>query len=71
MLSELHTLDLKLCSKQYNKIDFLRQIVTPQLSGGCQHNSSTKTTQAGHANEQSMYSQLSMEDMLGLVLFLT
>jgi hypothetical protein len=34
MLSELHNLNLKLCSKQYNKIDLLHLIVAPQLSGG-------------------------------------
>jgi hypothetical protein len=32
----------------------------PQLSGGWQHNYSTKTRQAGCANEQSMYSLLSL-----------
>ncbi len=33
MLSELHNLNLKLCSKQYNKIDLLHLIAPPQLSG--------------------------------------
>jgi len=32
----------------------------PLLNGGWQHNYSTKTMQAGNANEQSMYSQFSM-----------
>jgi len=32
----------------------LHLIVVPQLSSGWQHNYSTKTRQAGHANEQSM-----------------
>ncbi len=41
----------QLCSKQYNKI---YMIVGPQLSGGWQYNYSTKTRQAGRANEQSM-----------------
>ncbi len=35
-------------------------IVAPQLGGNRQHNYSTKTRQAGHANEQSMYSLMSM-----------
>jgi hypothetical protein len=35
--------------------------VAPQLSGGWQHNYSTKTSQAGCANEQSMYYLMSME----------
>ncbi len=59
-ISELHNLNLKLCSKQYNKSDLLQLIVVPQLSGGWQHNYSTKTRQAGHANEQSLYSLMSM-----------
>jgi hypothetical protein len=53
-------LNLKLCSKQHNKIDLLHLIVVPQLSGGWQHKYSTKTLQAGCANEQSMYSLMSM-----------
>jgi hypothetical protein len=53
-------LNLKLCSKLYNKIDLLHLIAMPQLSGGWQHNCSTKTRQAGCANEQSMYSLMSM-----------
>jgi hypothetical protein len=32
MLSELHNLNLKLCSKQYNKTFVLHLIVAPQLS---------------------------------------
>jgi hypothetical protein len=56
MLSKLHNLSLKLRYKQYNKIDFLHQIVAPQLGGSWQHNYFTKAKQAGHANEQSMYS---------------
>jgi hypothetical protein len=53
-------INLKLCGKQYNKIDILHPIVVPQLSGGCQHNYSTKTRQAGRADEQSLYSLMSM-----------
>jgi hypothetical protein len=60
MLSELHSLNLKFCSKQYNKNFVLHLIVVPQLSSGRQHNFSTKTRQAGQANEQSMYSLMSM-----------
>ncbi len=43
MLSELHNLNLKLRTKQYNEIDLLHLIVVPQLSGGWQHNHPTKT----------------------------
>ncbi len=64
MLSELHSLNLKLCSKQYNKNFVLHLIVAPQLSGGWQHYYSTKTRQAGHANEQSMYSLMSIVSLL-------
>ncbi len=60
MLSKCHSLNLKLCSKQYNKIFVLHLIVAPQLGGGCQHNFSTKTRQTGNANEQSMNSLMSM-----------
>ncbi len=60
MLSELHNLNLKLCSKQYNKKFVLHLIVVPQLSSGRRHNYSTNTRQAGRANEQSMYSLMSM-----------
>jgi hAT family C-terminal dimerisation region len=56
MLSELHSLNLKLCSKQYNKIFVLHLIVAPQLCSGWRHNSSTKTRQAGRANEHSLMS---------------
>jgi hypothetical protein len=34
--------------------------VAPQLGGGRRNNYSTKTRQAGRANEQSMYSLMSM-----------
>jgi hypothetical protein len=60
MLSELHSLNLKLCSKQYNKKFVLHLIVVPQLSSGWRHNYLTKARQVGHANEQSMYSIMSM-----------
>ncbi len=60
MLSELHSLNLKLCSKQYNKIFVLHLIVVPQLSSGWWHNYLTKTRQPGWANEQSIYSLMSM-----------
>jgi hypothetical protein len=60
MLTELHSLNLKLCSKLYNKKFVLHLIVAPQLCSGWQHNYSTKTRQAGRANEQSMYSLVSM-----------
>jgi hypothetical protein len=66
MLSELYSLNLKLCSKQYNKKIILHLIVAPQLSSGERHNYSTKTWQAGQANEQSMYSLMSMESTLFL-----
>jgi hypothetical protein len=59
MLSELHSLNLKLCSKQYQKI-VLHLIVVPQQSSGWQHNYSTKTRQVGRANEQSIYSLMSI-----------
>jgi hypothetical protein len=60
MLSELHSLNLKLCSKQYNKKNVLHLLVVPQLSSGWQHNYTTKTRLAGLAKEQSMYSLISM-----------
>ncbi len=60
MLSELHSLNLKLCSKQYNKKCVLHLIVVPQLSSGWWLKYSTKTRQAGRANEQSMHSFMSM-----------
>jgi hypothetical protein len=46
--------------KQYYKIDFLHQIVAPQLSGGWQNNYSNKTRQAGIANQQSIDYLMSM-----------
>jgi hypothetical protein len=55
MLSKLHSLNLDLCSKQYNKNFVWHLIGVPQLGGGQQHNYSTKTRQAGHANEQSVW----------------
>jgi hypothetical protein len=60
MLSELHNLSSKLCSKQQNKIFVLHLKLVPQLGGSWQHNYSTKTRQAGQANEHSMYSLMSM-----------
>jgi hypothetical protein len=56
MLSELHSLNLKLYNKQYNKKFVFHLIVAPQLSSGWQHNYPTKTRQAGCTDEQSMYS---------------
>ncbi len=47
MLSELHSLELKLYRKQYNKNFGLHLIVVPQLSSGWQHNYSTKKRQTG------------------------
>jgi hypothetical protein len=38
----------------------LHLIAAPQLSGGQQDKYLTKTRQAGHANEQSIYSLMSM-----------
>jgi len=38
-------LNLKLCSKQNNKIDLLHLIEAPQLSGSWQYYCSTKTRQ--------------------------
>jgi hypothetical protein len=63
MLSELHSLNFKLCCTQCNKKFVLQLIVVPQLSSGWQHNYSTKTRQAGCTNEQSMYSLMSMKLM--------
>ncbi len=60
MLSELHSFNFKLYSKQYNKNFVLHLIVAPQQSSRWWHNYSTKPRQAGHANEQSMYSLMSM-----------
>jgi hypothetical protein len=53
MLSELHSLDLKLCT-----------IVAPQLSSGWRHNYLER--HAGQANEKSMYSLMSMSNTLPL-----
>ncbi len=61
MLDVLHILNLTLCSKQYNKIDLLDPILAPQLKSGWWHNYSTKTRPVGCANEQSMYSLMSMD----------
>jgi hypothetical protein len=36
-------------------------MVLPQLTGGWQHNYSTKTRQVGRANAQSIYSLISMD----------
>jgi hypothetical protein len=67
MLSELHRLNFKLCSKQYNKKIILHLIVVPQQSSGWRHNNSTKTRQAGQANQQSMYSLVPMVDITSRV----
>jgi hypothetical protein len=60
MFPELHSLKFKLCSKAHNKKFVFHLIVALQLSSGWQHKYSTKTRQAGCANEQSMYSLMSM-----------
>jgi hypothetical protein len=70
MLSENHNLNLKLCTKQYNKIDILHPIVVPQLSGSRQHNYPTKTRELGCANEQSTYSLMSMKKMNNIELLM-
>jgi hypothetical protein len=59
MVSEL-SLNLKLYSKQHHKSFVLHLIVVPELSSGWQHNYSTKTRQAGCADEQFMYYLMSM-----------
>ncbi len=41
-------------------INHLHLIAVPQLSGSWQHNYTTKVRQAGHADEQSIYSHMSM-----------
>jgi hypothetical protein len=51
MLSELLSLNLNLNSKRHKKVDLFHLIVAQQLSCGWQHNYSTKTKQAGNANE--------------------
>jgi hypothetical protein len=60
MLTELNSFHLKLCSKEFIKKFVLHLIVVPQLSSDERYNYSTKTRQAGQANEQSMYSLMSM-----------
>jgi len=70
MLSELHSLNLKLCSKQCNKKFVLHLIVVPQLSSGWQHNYSTKTRLADQANEQSMYFLMSMNLIQAVSMFM-
>jgi hypothetical protein len=60
MLAELHSLNLKLCTKLYNKKIVLDLIVVPWPRSGRRHNYSTKTKQAHWANEKSMYSLMSM-----------
>ncbi len=57
---KFHNLNLRLYSKKYN-IDFVQHlIVVTKLSSGWQHNYSTKTRQTGRANQQSMYSLMSI-----------
>jgi hypothetical protein len=60
MVSELHSSNLKLFGKQYNKNFLLHLIVVPQLSSGWQHNYSTKSRLADRANEPSMCSLMAM-----------
>ncbi len=67
MLSKPHTLNLKLHSKQYNEIVLLHLIVAPQLGGSWRHNYSTKTRQAGHSNEQAMYSLMSISSLANFI----
>ncbi len=52
MLPELHSLNSKLCGKQYNKI--------VQLSNGLQLLNLNKADKLGQSNEQSMYYFMSM-----------
>jgi hypothetical protein len=61
---ELHNFNLKLYNKQYHKNISFHLIMAPQLSGGWQHNYSTKTRQVGRANEQSIFSLMSMSGSL-------
>ena len=63
MLSKLPSQNFKLCSKQYNEIILLHLIVAPQLGGSSRHNYSTKTRQEGHANDQAMYSLMSISSL--------
>jgi hypothetical protein len=53
---------------QKNKINLLHLIVAPQQSGGRQHYRSTKTRQAVCADEQSIYSCMSMELTIDIIL---
>jgi hypothetical protein len=72
VLSELHSLNLKLCSKQYNNKFVLHLIVAPQLSNGWRHNYSTKTRPAGRANGQFSYVYGKMTpSMMALIMGLT
>jgi hypothetical protein len=61
MLSELHNFNLKLCSKKYNKIVCFAPDCGTTVNGVWQHNYSTKIWQTGHANDQSMYSLMSVD----------
>ncbi len=47
ILSELHGVNLKLCSKKYKKIVLFHLIVAPKQRGGWWYNYSTKTRQMG------------------------
>ncbi len=49
-------------------VDLLHPNVVPNLRGGWQHNYSAKTKQAGCADEQSIYSRLSMTEPNTIVL---
>ena len=67
MPSELYSLNLKLCSKQYNKKFVLHLIVMLQLSSNQRHNYSTKTRQAGCADEQSsVYASITQDQMFSV-----
>ncbi len=54
MLSELHNLNLKLCSKLHNKKFVLHLIVAPQLSSGRQNNYSTHN-KAGRLGQWAVF----------------
>ncbi len=56
--------------KQYNKKLVMHLIAAPQLSNRSQHYYSAKTRQVGRANEQSMYSLMSLITEKGSFLFL-
>jgi hypothetical protein len=60
VLFELRNFDFNLCSKQYNKINLLKLIVAPHLTGGWQHYHSAKKSRSGHAKEQPIYYLISM-----------